>query len=184
MSTTRPTKKRTKGLQKLGVSEDDVILAERLLRQIPSCPNDPNKSERILGYANSRLEREKALRLLGATEEEIEIENAKNLGSLGISGRRRSYSLLQTPSKPIVHKRKSSIGSKRHLSFDSAMSLRRRTSVEIRRLRQQTIASVNEIEGLKARIAELESIVQKTSLVSETSRNTSSQSAQIVEDQC
>ncbi|KAL3803085.1 hypothetical protein ACHAWO_010651 [Cyclotella atomus] len=177
-------KKRIKGLQKLGVSEDDVRLAERLLRQIPTCPNDPNKTERILGYANSRLERQKALRLLGATEDEIEIENAKNLGSLGICGRRRSYSLIQSPSKPMVHRRKSSIKSRRHLSLDSAMSKRKRTSIEIRRLRQQTIASVNEIQDLKARISELESLVQKSSLASETSRTNSSQSAQIIEEQC
>jgi len=83
---------RRKGLLKLGVSEDDVELAEKLLRLIPKTPSDPNKAERILGYASMRLHREKALRLLGMTEEEIEEENAKVLGSLGTSGRRRSFS--------------------------------------------------------------------------------------------
>ncbi|KAL7429973.1 hypothetical protein ACHAXH_001497 [Discostella pseudostelligera] len=83
---------RRKGLLKLGVSEDDVELAEMLLRLIPKTPSDPNKAERILGYASMRLHREKALRLLGMTEEEIEEENAKVLGSLGTSGRRRSFS--------------------------------------------------------------------------------------------
>ena len=83
---------RSKGLIKLGVSEADVELAEKLLRLIPRKPSDPNKAERILGYASMRLHREKALRLLGLTEEEIEEENAKVLGSLGTSGRRRSFS--------------------------------------------------------------------------------------------
>lgn len=83
---------RTKGLIKLGVSEADVELAEKLLQLIPRTPFDPNKAERILGYASMRLHREKALRLLGLTEEEIEEENAKVLGSLGSSGRRRSFS--------------------------------------------------------------------------------------------
>ena len=83
---------RSKGLIKLGVSEADVELAEKLIRLIPKTPSDPNKAERILGYASMRLYREKALRLLGLTEEEIEEENAKVLGSLGSSGRRRSFS--------------------------------------------------------------------------------------------
>ena len=57
----------------LGVNEDDVQSAERLMHTttIQVCP--------------------KALRLLGTTKDEIDLENAKNLGSLGTSGRRRSY---------------------------------------------------------------------------------------------
>ena len=75
---------RMKGLQKLGVSEDDVRVAEGLIKQISACSNDPNKAERIFGFASSRLTREKALRMLGATEDDVELETAKNLGSLGI----------------------------------------------------------------------------------------------------
>ena len=69
-------------LTKLGVSEEDVNLANRLLEQIPACPLDPNKAERILGYASSSLVREKAMRLLGTSEEEVGLENSKMLGSL------------------------------------------------------------------------------------------------------
>lgn len=76
------------------MSEDDVHLAEKLLEAIPACPNDPNKAERVLGYASKRLAREKALRTLGTTEEQVDTENSKILGSLGIEGRRRSYSML------------------------------------------------------------------------------------------
>jgi hypothetical protein len=82
----------SKGLQKLGVSENDVKIAERLLNQIQPCPSDSdNKAEQVLGFACSRLYREKAIRVLGTSENEIELENAKNLGSLGVGGRRRSW---------------------------------------------------------------------------------------------
>ena len=66
---------RSKGLRKLGVSEEDVKQATKLLEE------------------SSRL-RSKALDLLGTSEEEVELEFAKNLGSLGIAGRRRSHSML------------------------------------------------------------------------------------------
>ena len=67
---------RSKGLRKLGVSEEDVKQATKLLEE------------------SSRL-RSKALDLLGTSEEEVELEFAKNLGSLGIAGRRRSHSMLE-----------------------------------------------------------------------------------------
>lgn len=67
--------KRSKGLRKLGVTEEDVHVAAKLLEE----------SDRL---------RDKALKLLGTTEKEIEVENAKNLGSLGIEGRRRSYTII------------------------------------------------------------------------------------------
>lgn len=87
----RPSLNRTNGLRKLGVSEDDVIFAEKLLEQISSCSTN-NKTERILGYAATRMKREKAIRLLGVTEDEVAVEIPKVLGTLGIAGRRRSYS--------------------------------------------------------------------------------------------
>ena len=61
-----PASSREAGLRKMGVSESDVALAQRLLGQISS-------AERI-------LERDKALKLLGATEEDVATENAKWLG--------------------------------------------------------------------------------------------------------
>lgn len=88
----RTNKNRAKGLEKLGVCENDVRIAERLLNQIQSSSDtSSSKPERILGYTSSRLCREKALKLLGASEYEVELENCKNLGSLGQSGRRRSF---------------------------------------------------------------------------------------------
>eukprot|EP00956_Cyclotella_meneghiniana_P016509 scaffold26070_cov71-Cyclotella_meneghiniana.AAC.13 len=175
------------GLEKLGVSEDDVHLAERLLKQIPPNPTDPNKAERILGYATSRLERHKAVRLLGASEQEIEVENAKNLGSLGAGARRRSFSIIETSPSSKAHKRQSYVNRYRHTSLDSAMwrQHKRKHSAEIRRLRHQSMISSNEIEALKARINELENIMQRSaSLESKTSSCISSRNSisQIVEE--
>jgi hypothetical protein len=150
----RPSVNRRKGLRKLGVSEDDVQFAERLLKQIPNCPNDPNKAERIFGYAQSRLARDKALRTLGTTEDEVEVENAKNLGALGIGGRRRSYSNPATRTERASH-------NKRH---------RRETAVEekkpceVKMLKTQAEEAANEIELLKARIDELEKLLQRQSV--------------------
>ncbi len=100
------SKNRESILKKLGLTEEDVRDSEKLLRQIPP-PPPPHllstsssikrqygyctKAECVLGYTLLRLSREKALRVLGASEEEIDIENAKTLGSLGRSGRRRSF---------------------------------------------------------------------------------------------
>lgn len=82
----------SKCFEKLGIGLEDVKIAERLLHQIPPCPSDSsNKAEKLMGYATTRLLREKAIRVLGTTEHEVELENAKNLGSLGVGGRRRSW---------------------------------------------------------------------------------------------
>jgi len=75
---------RSHGLAKLG----DVQLATQLLEE------------------SFRL-RTKALSLLGTTEEEIETELEKNLGSLGIAGRRRSNANL--PIVPNGHRKRGSI---------------------------------------------------------------------------
>eukprot|EP00978_Attheya_sp_CCMP212_P028960 scaffold101295_cov58-Attheya_sp.AAC.6 len=72
-------------LSRLGVSEDDIRTGKILAAEIP--PLGPwetlTKEEKLLGYTTSRLKREKALKILGVTEDEIEYENRKRLGSLG-----------------------------------------------------------------------------------------------------
>ena len=91
------TNNQSKCFEKLGVGVEDVKIAERLLNQIPPCPSDPNnKVEKLLGYARIRLLREKAIRVLGTSETEVELENAKNLGSLGVGGRRRSWAMTDS----------------------------------------------------------------------------------------
>ena len=169
---------RSKGLKKLGVSEDDVQLAEKLLEQIPACPSVPKKTEWLLGYASSRLAREKALRLMGTSEEEVELENEKNLGSLGIAGRRRSFSVISSANsridmvvftKGIPRSRAGSIIAKmgrknvlrrRHTFALSPGKenafLREKRDTELRILRNQAKNSAREIDALRARIDELE----------------------------
>lgn len=161
---------RYKGLRKLGVSEDDVHLAEKLL-------------------ASSSLAKDKAkaLRLLGTTEEEVDLENSKMLGSLGIAGRRRSHSIAGINHSEIlafakviprarastmvskmrqdgVLRRRSTTSQGRHGRRRSSTGRRRSSSgqrsvssdTEIRRLRTQAKASANEIKALTFRLEELE----------------------------
>lgn len=167
-----PPINRSKGLQKLGVSEDDVNLAKRLLEQIPACPSDPNKAERILGYASTRLLREKALRLLGATEEEVDAENAKTLGSLGVAGRRRSFSIETTAHSEFlaftkVIPKSSDILRRRHthaVHLNREVRQRRNvgkrnmtfTETEVRTLHSQAKESANQMREMRAKISELE----------------------------
>ena len=90
---------RARALKKLGLTEEDVHLSKKLFSEISSSAKTPSaktpcnstKAERLLGYNATRLKRAKALRLLGATEDDVELECAKNLGSLGQGARRRSF---------------------------------------------------------------------------------------------
>lgn len=142
----------SKALKKLGVTADDVHLAEKLLEQIPSCPCDPNKAERILGYASSYLARGKALRLLGTSEEEVALENAKNLGALGVGGRRRSFIVLEEPNPILLRRRRHTVQSVQKEKKKRGLNSKK----EIKLLRNQAKSSANEIDQLKARIDELE----------------------------
>ena len=83
---------RVKALKKIGVSEDDVKTAQRLLATIPPI-NYGKKVEKVLGYSDAQIKREKAVKVLGTCEQDIELEVSKCLGALGLDGRRRS--LLQ-----------------------------------------------------------------------------------------
>lgn len=165
----RPSMNRSNGLRKLGVSEDDVILAEKMLEQISSC--SINKAERILGYATTRMKREKAIRLLGATEDEVAVEIPKVLGSLGVAGRRRSYSTtditppafiqvtipgVRSSSNPHAQRRSTvqhSRAQRRPSLSRSSTFDRSPRDVGMRRLRK---SSTFEIETLKAKIEMLE----------------------------
>lgn len=79
-----------KVLKRLGLSEEDVRVSEKLISQIPpapcSLPTVYTKAERILGYTETRLKRAKALRFLGATEDDVELENAKKFRGSGTGG--------------------------------------------------------------------------------------------------
>ena len=90
---------RARALKKLGLTEEDVHLSKKLFSEMSSSAKTPptktpcnsTKAERLLGYNERKLKRAKALRLLGATEDDVELECAKNLGSLGQGARRRSF---------------------------------------------------------------------------------------------
>ena len=160
---TRSRTSRSAGLRKLGVSESDVHLAEKLLHQTVQA--DPARS--------------KALRMLGATENDVALENSKILGSLGVAGRRRSYSIVEPPSQSEILalargikarrsvwvrrnggdalRRRHTLDVRRAYRRVSTIGKRRRSSDgEVRRLRNQTLFFANENQALRAKIDELE----------------------------
>jgi hypothetical protein len=131
---------RKKALIVLGLSEEDIKTSHTLFQQLPIPPTnpkscrklpkaDPVKVEQLLGYATLCLQREKALKVLGTSEEDIEVENSKNLAALGQSGRRRSYLAksvgpeglkikvcYSAPCLPRQRRKQSSVYSSRHSS--------------------------------------------------------------------
>ena len=106
---------RAKSLRQLGVSEEDLVIAEKLIREMPPTPtraSSKSKAELVLGYDQARLDRKKAMDVLGITEEHLDDENTKNLGALGIDGRRRSKDgirVARSMSEPAMPRRRSSM---------------------------------------------------------------------------
>jgi len=85
---------RSKMLTKcLGVSEDDVLFADFIILLNPPQSqyrtSSSSKAERLLGYSIRRIQRSKALKLLGVSEEFIDEENSKMLASLGMGHQRK-----------------------------------------------------------------------------------------------
>mmetsp|Transcript_9565 Transcript_9565/g.14496 ORF Transcript_9565/g.14496 Transcript_9565/m.14496 type:complete len:233 (-) Transcript_9565:80-778(-) len=96
---------RHKCLRRLGVTENDIAKAEHLLSLIPPCPNRTEcstKLECVLGYSEKQIKRAKALTRLGVSEDELEVENSKTLGSLGKGARRRSFSHTKETNAPAL----------------------------------------------------------------------------------
>jgi len=179
-------------LHKLGLTEEDVRDSEKLFMQIPPPPPFRGKAccskeECLLGYNVLRLHRAKALRVLGASEEDVDIENAKNLGSLGRSGRKRSfvvkykslygnheYKVMSRLSLRTRHRssrlyscfapsRKYRKKSQRRRST-SDLSALRNAFCEVSRLKQQNEKTNIEIDCLKKRLQDLENEVKAKSL--------------------
>ena len=109
--------KRNSALRKLGLTEDDIRCSETLFAQIPhfQLSGTLTKAEKILGYCNIRLKREKALKFLGVTEDEIDIENSKGLGALGLGGRRRSFRVQSMTEKRRIRRKSESIDFIKHV---------------------------------------------------------------------
>mmetsp|Transcript_21207 Transcript_21207/g.24410 ORF Transcript_21207/g.24410 Transcript_21207/m.24410 type:complete len:214 (-) Transcript_21207:98-739(-) len=180
---------RFKGLKKLGVSEKDVALAETLLAQIPPAPCPPrgeewSKSELILGYALIRLRRAKALKILGASEEDVDLENCKNLSALGVGGRRRSFTIVSpidgTPQAPLVDVRYDS-DAQVTVKVSSPISTRKRNrknrrrsttdiwhsrssmvELELVRVRKEHESSQAEIKKLREHVFRLEKQIENS----------------------
>ena len=133
---------RSHGLAKLGVSEEDVQVATKLLEE------------------SFRL-RSKALSLLGTTEEEIEIELEKNLGSLGIAGRRRSNANL--PIVPNGGRRKR--GSILFTKFKGKGQSRRRHTLAVTKRRKSSLSkhSSSPSSSLRRRSSDSEISIRSSS---------------------
>ncbi|CBN75317.1 conserved unknown protein [Ectocarpus siliculosus] len=79
--------KRVKALLRMGVCEEDLEIADRLLKMGLNWSNDtpPTKEEQLLGYNSQQRQRMKALHILGLTEESFDRCRAVMLSSLGPS---------------------------------------------------------------------------------------------------
>ncbi|CAM9786744.1 unnamed protein product [Choristocarpus tenellus] len=73
---------RTRALLRLGVTEYDVKVAERLMAERGL--GNQTKVEWFLGYTETELSYRKALEVLGISEGVLEDERARRLGSLGL----------------------------------------------------------------------------------------------------
>ncbi len=110
---------RNSALRKLGLTDDDIRCSETLFAQIPHFQLDGTltKAEKTLGYCNIRLKREKALKFLGVTEEEIDLENSKGLGALGIGGRRRSFRVQSMSEIRRIRRKGENIAFTKHVKY-------------------------------------------------------------------
>ncbi|CAM9121155.1 unnamed protein product [Discosporangium mesarthrocarpum] len=75
---------RARALLRLGVTEADVKVAERLMAE--RAQGDPAfaKVEWLLGYTHSQMSYQKALEVLGVSEGVVEEDRARRLGGLGV----------------------------------------------------------------------------------------------------
>lgn len=88
--------KRAQALLRLGVTEDDLKVAEKLFRELPPNAELSSKEERILGASRSQISFFKALEVLGVDMRSVEEDHAKRLGSIG------ELSLTTPPGSPMA----------------------------------------------------------------------------------
>lgn len=75
---------RTQALLRLGVTDEDVRIAERLMATRSTADNAQSKAEILLGYTVKQMSYQKALEVLGVSEAVVEEERARRLGELGL----------------------------------------------------------------------------------------------------
>lgn len=76
---------RTQALLRLGVTDEDVRIAERLMGPRSAGDNTQSKAEWLLGYTHAQMSYHKALEVLGVSEAVVEEERARRLGELGLA---------------------------------------------------------------------------------------------------
>src|SRR3546814_13417686 len=84
MGITPDIKRRSIALRKMGITEEHFTKGEELMAQAPPPTALNDKVEKITGYSHDQMRRSKAMAVLGTTEEKIDEERAKLLGSLGL----------------------------------------------------------------------------------------------------
>ncbi|CAN0535907.1 unnamed protein product, partial [Ectocarpus sp. 12 AP-2014] len=78
---------RTQALLRLGVTDEDVRIAERLMgSRSEGADNTPSKEEWLLGVTYAQMSFHKALQVLGISEAVVEEERSRRLGELGSGG--------------------------------------------------------------------------------------------------
>ncbi|CAM9945298.1 unnamed protein product, partial [Ectocarpus fasciculatus] len=78
---------RTQALLRLGVTDEDVRIAERLMgARSEGADNTPSKEEWLLGVTYAQMSFHKALQVLGISEAVVEEERSRRLGELGSGG--------------------------------------------------------------------------------------------------
>jgi hypothetical protein len=98
MGVTTDQVRREQALKRLGLREEDLRVANDILSRQRGFQTAGTKEEQLTGYTSEQLHRRKALDVLGITEEIVDEELAKELGSLGIGGRKRSFPSQESPS--------------------------------------------------------------------------------------
>ena len=93
LGVTEEEMKRWSALKKMGLTNDDFEIGCQIMTE-GNVEKDEDegmkKTEKLTGYRTSQLRREKAVVVLGTTEEEIDDVNARKLSALGFQGRARS----------------------------------------------------------------------------------------------
>lgn len=83
--------KKEKGMKKLGISDVDIERSEELRRYTgiatKSTSKSRNKAELVFGFTGEQLQRDKAMKRLGTTEQEIFDDYCRRVSRLGIHER-------------------------------------------------------------------------------------------------
>ncbi|KAF4045047.1 hypothetical protein GN244_ATG02429 [Phytophthora infestans] len=78
--------KKEKGMKKLGICDGDIVQSEELRRYTGVSQMEPSsKAEFMFGFNDEQLHRERAIKRLGTTEQEIMDDYSRRVSRLGVS---------------------------------------------------------------------------------------------------